>query len=215
MKKNTFIDASPSGHELNPSRPGGRLCFKGGSSASSNDTSTVNTDRRIVNDGGLVLGGDVGQFDASSQDTNTNSGNTTITTTDSGAVKDAMGVVTHGQDVIGASYDRLVSGAENIFQDNSDSFGKLLDAQSYGSAAALSTAERGVTNAYGGFNSLLSVADRMFKSNDSNTATLREAVGAAYQTATAEKSGSIDNKTMLMLGLAGAAAVAIIAFKGK
>lgn len=38
-------------------------------------------------------------------------------------------------------------------------------------------------------------------------------IAGAYQTATAEKSGSLDNKTIMILGLAAAAAVALFAFK--
>lgn len=205
----------------------------GGSSSSNNATDTTQVDRRIANDSGLVIGGDVGKFDASTtvdastvangntaNSNNTTTNTTTITTLDGGAIHDAMGVVTAGTSAIAGGYSKLVDGATKIFttaSDNQrDTFSDLLGASTSANAAALSAGREGLTRAYSGLDSLVNVATQMFKSNESANDTLRTSVAAAYQTAQAEKSGSLDNKTIVILGVvAAAAAVAAVVAKRK
>lgn len=74
-----------------------------------------------------------------------------------------------------------------------------------------------------GFTTLITLADKLFTGagnlvagTQAGALTLAEqtaqATNAAYQTATAEKSGSLDNKTIVILGVAAAAAMVL---KGK
>lgn len=212
MNKNAFIDQEPARHELSPARAFGRCYFKGGSSSSSNDTNTEITDRRIVNESGLVLGGDVGKFDASNhmQDSgNTTllgSGNTTINETDGGAVKAAMDAITRGQEVQAESYQAMLRSQQSGYQ-------SMIGATAATSNAAMASNSNTVAQAFGSFNSLLSAADRLAAKSDQSNQQFRETVASAYQSASAEKSGAMDNKTIMILGVVGAIAVAVV-FKG-
>ena len=63
------------------------------------------------------------------------------------------------------------------------------------------------------FNKLIDLGASMFDRNTEAIQNAQSLTAQAYQTATAEKSGSLDNKTILALGVAGAAALAIVALK--
>lgn len=193
---------------------GQRYLNGGGSSESSNSTATTNTDRRIANDGGLVLQGDANKFDASS---NGNTINTTTNTTDGGAVGDAMDFATEGVKVVGKGFTDLIKGGTEIFTVQSDnsrkSFSSLLGSAEANNSRALDVGRDGLTRSYGAFESLVSSAGKMFDAGTKQNAIATESIGKAYQTATAEKSGAMDNKTMMVLGLAAAAVVGVIAFK--
>lgn len=64
-----------------------------------------------------------------------------------------------------------------------------------------------------GFNSLLSAADKLFSKGESLITSTQQGLANAYSTATTEKGGTIDNKTIIVLAVAGAAAV--FALRGK
>lgn len=186
-------------------REAGRLiCGGGGDSSSSADTNSqvINQDNR------LAVSNGVGQ---------TGSGNTltiTSTTTDAGALKLAE-----------ASMLEATRAAERA------SASAQAGAASQQRAASQTTAEafkfatvNNATNA-AGFEKLLDVGLDMFSTNIGTfeklvdkqfaaTENTQALTAQAYQTATAEKSGSIDNKTIMVLGLAGAAALAFTMRKG-
>lgn len=60
------------------------------------------------------------------------------------------------------------------------------------------------------FDRQLSSMDKLAQSNEKTTLATQDAVRDAYQTATAEKSGSLDNKTITIIAIAAAAALAFI-----
>lgn len=68
------------------------------------------------------------------------------------------------------------------------------------------------TNAEG-FNQLLSAADRLFNRGESLIGTTQKTVADAYAQAQTTKAGTIDNKTLIVLAVAGAATVYAIARK--
>lgn len=165
------------------------------STASTSSTTTNQTDRRIVNDSGLVLQGEGNAFNSSSwaQDHSTK----TTNITDGGIAKGAFDVVTANQKVVGASISDLLSGATKIFttQSNaqSDSFANL-------TSATTKANSDGLAAAYQGFGALVTGANKVLEGNARSTENLGNTIAAAYQSATAEKSGSLDNKTIAILG---------------
>lgn len=226
---------SPDARELRPVGPGGRrLLFKGGSSTSSTASQTTNQDNRIANDSGLVATGgsllvqdkrqdnsfslsnsdsSVRNSNNSSTDNSTrDSGNsTTITVTDGGAVKAALDAATGGYKSLLASTDnsiaRLTASMADVTRTGSENYKELL-----------SSTDTSIAKAYGGVNSLVSLADKLFSETaNTNTAMasgFTDAVGKAYDNAKAAATGSIDNRTIMVLGVAGAvAAVAILGRK--
>lgn len=196
-------------------REAGRLiCGGGGDSSSSSDVfnQVTNTDNR------LAVSNGVGQ---------TGSGNSlAITTTDPGALRAMeMALLSNSK----ATEDAAKAQAEAARMASQASASAAASAASAGAATAASadrmlgksldfaSAANGQT--HDSFSRLLGVGESMFKTNigtfekllskqyDSvqNTQAL---TAAAYQTATAEKAGSIDNKTIMVLGLAAAGALA-------
>lgn len=198
-------------------REAGRLiCGGGGDSSSSSDVfnSVQNTDNRLAVSNGL------GQ---------TGSGNSlaiTNTTTDPGALR-AMELALLSNSK--ATEDAAKAQAEAARMASQASASAAASAASAGAATAASSermlgrsldfASTANGQNHDSFSALLGVGESMFKTNigtfekllskqfDSveNTQAL---TAAAYQQATAEKAGSIDNKTIMVLGLAGAAALA-------
>lgn len=209
------------------------------SSNSSSSTNTNQTDRRIANDSGLVLQGDGNAFDtstswqnndSSNRSTNwqnndssnrslTNSGNSTTTTTnnvtDGGIAKGAFDTVTASQRVVGTSFTDLLTSATKIFTTASDNqttnFTNLNRTALDNNRAALDVGASGLKDAYAGFGALVTSANKVLEGNAKSTMALGETVAQAYQTATAEKAGSLDNKTIVML--AAVAALALFIYK--
>lgn len=142
----------------------------------------------------------------------TNSGNstTTNTITDGGIAKDAFATVTASQKVVGASFSDLLTGATKIFTTQSnnqkDSFADLLGANTTNNNAALAAGSSGLKSAYEGFGALVTSANKVLEGNARSTENLGKTVAAAYQTATAEKAGGFDNKTIVILAVVAGAA---------
>lgn len=205
-------------------RAGGGMTLEGGgSSSSSNATDTYNTDRRIVNDSGLVLQGDGNKFDASTTATgntaNSNNDSHNVTNvTDGGAVKSAMDTVTAGVGVVGKGFTDLTNGAVKIFttaSDNQkDTFHDLLGASTTQNNNALTLAGKSIDSNNGAFDKLIGMAGKLFDSSKAQNEAFQTSVAGAYQTAVAEKSGGLDNKTIVILGVAAAAALAFSMRKG-
>lgn len=72
--------------------------------------------------------------------------------------------------------------------------------------AALDTVKASDAVAGEGFGKLLDLTGKVFDVGSGVIKAGQQMTADAYQTATAEKSGSIDNKTIMILGIAGAAA---------
>lgn len=227
-------------------RAGGGMTLEGGgSSSSSNATDTYQTDRRIANDSGLVIGGDVGKFDASTtanvSTSLANSGNTTTTNTntltDSGnsnssvnnsgnsttdshnVITDggAFKTVTAGVDAVTGSVNKLLDTAGTMFKTASDnqsgSFSDLLHASTDQNSQVLTLAGRTVDNQNSAFDKLVNVAGKLFDSSKAQNESFQTSVAGAYRSSVAEKAGALDNKTIVILGVAAAAAVAAFAFR--
>ena len=154
--------------------------------------------------------------------------NSVVNVTDGGIVKSAMDTVTAGQGAIAKGFTDLVKGSTDIFttlsNNDSKNFGKLTDtsnnefqgllgASTSQNAAALSAGQSMLNNAFAGFNSLMGATGKLMDTTASATKAQNESVQTAYQTATAEKSGTVDNKTILVLGLAAMAAGLVYIFK--
>lgn len=80
---------------------------------------------------------------------------------------------------------------------------------------ALDTVKASDAIAGEGFGKLLDLTGKVFDVGSGVIKAGQQMTADAYQTATAEKSGSIDNKTIMILGIAGAAAWAFSKAGGK
>ena len=144
---------------------------------------------------------------------------TTTNVTDGGA----FGTVTAGVGVVGQSFENLITGATDLFgqasKEDTKRFKAALDASSSSTAAALSASQAstqaalnagqaGLSQSFGGFGSLLNSAEKLWAGNDKALTTATSAIAGAYQNAASEKAGALDNKTIMILGVAGAAALA-------
>lgn len=192
---------TPEWRELNPCAGGRRLLFKGGSSSSSNSSESSAEDNRIANDSGLIVTGGsaleqdnsiTNQADISDDSTrssyNTATENTTVTTSSTSTT------TTDSHDVTNITDGESVAAA--------------MDAARANYSALLTGTGRG-------FEALLGVADKLFDRGAGALEKQAASVADAYREATAEKSGTLDNKTIVMLGVAGAVALVMVARKGK
>lgn len=198
-------------------REAGRIIYGGGDSASASSSDVfntiTNTDRRNAVSNGLGITGDGSAI------------NITSTTTDPGALKamemamtDAREAQKQAAQVQAAAASSAASSAyasNALVTQTADSM--LSKSLGFATNANATNAE--------GFSRLLDVGTDLFKTNvgtfekllskqyDSvqNTQAL---TAQAYQTATAEKAGTIDNKTIVVLGIAGAVAV-VFAMRAK
>lgn len=80
--------------------------------------------------------------------------------------------------------------------------------------AALDTVKAADATAGEGFSKLLDLAGKVFDTGANIVTKGQEMTNAAYQQAATEKAGTIDNKTIMVLGVAGAAAYALSKMKG-
>lgn len=191
-------------------REAGRLiCGGGGDSSSSSDVfnEVNNYDNRLAVSNGL------GQ---------TGSGNTlqiTSTTTDPGALRAMeLALISNSKATEDAAKAQAAAAAAAANAGAAAGQSAARVAETSLSKSLDFATNANATNAQG-FSKLLAVGESMFKTNigtfeklltkqfDSveNTQAL---TAAAYQQATAEKAGSIDNKTIMVLGLAAAGALA-------
>jgi hypothetical protein len=198
---------------------GGYLCGGGGSRSSSAQT-TYNTDKRLaVGDGGFGISADnssVGftennsftdarsfdlydsrSFDVNTSDSNntTNSNNTTINAFDGGAISDAFDATKRALSSIDSAVSQTIGSNTDVMTMANNTI-KLANA----------------TNA-DGFDKLLGVAENLFNQSQSLIGQTQASVADAYSQASSDKSGSIDNRTIIVLAVAGAAA--LFAFRKK
>lgn len=133
---------------------GGYVCGFGGSSKSSNASTTQNYDNRVAVQGGVGLA-------------NSNGNAVTINTMDGGIVARALDSI----DTNNAT--------------NAEGFTKLLDA-----------------------------AESLWQRGENLIGQTQKHVADAYSQAQTDKAGTIDNRTLIVLGVAGAAALAFMNRKG-
>lgn len=152
------------------------------SSSSSSDTITETnyTDRRLVNESGLVA------TEGASVWSNTNVvNNTNVQALDADIVKKALDTVAASDATNGEGFSRLLESADRLF---SNTNGTTLD--------------------------ILDAAERMFNRTtdaaSSMAGSYTQDVLQGISRTTADRTGSIDQKTMIVLGVAGAVALVAI-----
>ena len=187
-------------------REAGRIIYGGGggSSKSSSTTNTTVTDKRMVVDGGWGItadGSTVGLSSTNNTSTSvSNSGNTStstyfkdtgnttnnITTIDAGVVKAALDFATGADAVAGDGYEKLLDTTKDVTVSGSNAFNRVID-----------------------------LADKLFSTSSGilgKTADATLAQVSALNTAQNDDKGAIDQKTIIVLGIAGA--VALVAVSG-
>lgn len=195
------------------------LVVTGGSSLQQDNSLrlTNNTSDSRVTDSGNTTNTNLSNYD-----------NSVTTLTDGGSVKAAMDAATTG-------YANLMKATQIQAQENARVAAANAQAQSEGLArlsgamsdvnstsranyaALLDSTDTNVARAYGGMNNLVGLADKLF-TQTSDVATAQaagftQAIGQAYDSAKASATGSLDNKTIMILGLAGV--VAVVTVMGK
>jgi hypothetical protein len=190
----------------------GYICGFGGDSKSSSSSSTTNLSTATDNRQALASGA-IGA---------SGSGRVSINQTDPGALKAMESALLASnaatQSAISASQKAAASAAAAASQAAAQataSANKSLD-----SSLAFAT-KANATNAQG-FESLLSTGLDLFSKNlnlldkaYTSTEKTQQFTADAYQTASAELSGSLDNKTIMILGLGAIAAVVLFAVNKK
>lgn len=225
-----FDYIAPAAHELRPVEACGRVrLYKGGSSSSSASSSTTNaTDNRIVNDSGLIATGgstlvrddslsfNMAVDDSSIKTSNSNNDNslnfqnndsrvtnTNVTATDFGSVQGGISAAM-------AAVNSATSGATSLLKSADFQTATVMNTLSDGLSDGLSSA-------YGGYSQLLSTSSKLLQQSADNQTTMASgftsAVNKAYDNASAAASGTIDNRTIMVLGVAAAAVAAVVVFK--
>lgn len=213
----------------------------GSSSQANQATSTANADNRVVNESGIVAQGSA--LDMSTDWSNTNTTNTTDNSVMNLASYDSRDYSTHAAysdnssrstsltDIFTDNSNRSTSNSlTDIFTDNRstntwDSSSTSSVAGSYNTTAdpliakaAFDFATNNDARNGEGFDKLLQAASELTnKTQDTaNNLTSRfmDSIGQAFDTGRNTTPGGIDNKTMIVLGVAGAAALAFMAKKG-
>lgn len=140
------------------------------------------------------------------------SSSTTYNTDKRNAVQDGIGVSGDGSSVAvsitdGGIVSRALDSIDLNNANQSQGFTQLLDA----SGELLGT----ITNSQAsGFDKLVSVAGDLFTQGQNMIGTTQKAVADAYGQAQNDKAGTIDNRTLIVLAVAAAAALAFVKRKG-
>lgn len=225
-RRELYALGEPFGTSCTQKKPGGRgmVCGGGGGGSSSSSTNqTFNTDKRLITgEGSIGLSLDdsisVIDFDTSnsftdsrsfsdgrtfsSADTLNSNNSTTINTTDGGAIAGSFGVANN-------ALNTITSAISNAFSSNT---GIAKEGFNFGERA-LETVELNNATLGDGFTSLLSAAENLFERGENLIGQTGDRIADAYRTATVEKSGSIDNRTITVIAVAGA--VALIAMSSR
>ena len=170
-----------------PKAGGGYVCGGGGGSSKSSSSTTTNTtvtDKRMVVDGGSI--------GISSEGGMSYAPVTNITTLDGGIVANALDSVNIANATLGDGYEALV-------ESSSDGYKRLIDV----------TADMN-TSSSNSFGQLLELAGKLFDSGASMIEKSQDATLAQIETINAraaDQEGTIDQKTIIVLAVAGAAAV--------
>lgn len=222
-RRELYALGEPIGQSCTQAKPGsrGRVYGGGGGGSSSSSTNqTFNTDKRLITgEGSIGLSlddslslinledndsfssslTDSRSFSSSSADVlnsnNTTNNTTNITTLDQGAISSAFGTTNNALTTIGQA-------VANAFDFGSDT-----------TSRALQTVEMNNATLGDGFERLLDAADSLFERGENLIGQTGDRVADAYRTATVEKSGTIDNRTITVIAVAGA--VALIAMNAR
>lgn len=232
-RRELYALGEPFGTSCTQKKPGGRGVVYGGGgggSSSSATTQTFNTDKRLITGEGsigLSLDDSVSYIELSPTDARaftdsraftsadvSNSNNTTnLTTVDGGAIAGSFGVANN-------ALNTITSAISNAFSSNSGIAGDAFNFASESASralgfgeSALNTVELNNATLGDGFGRLLDAADSLFERGENLIGQTGDRVADAYRTATVEKSGSIDNKTITVIAIAGA--VALIALNAR
>lgn len=147
-------------------------------------------------------------------DSDSESTSTTYNTDKRNAVQDGIGVSGDGSSASivnnitdGGIVTRALDSVDTWNATNAEGFTQLLDTSgqlftSVGSSQA------------SGFDKLVSVAGDLFNQGQGLIGQTQKAVADAYSTAQSDKAGAIDNRTLIVLAVAGAAALAFVNRKG-
>lgn len=191
---------------------GGRRIYGGGGgdSSSSNSTTTntftQNTDSRMaVGDGGLGISGSGSAYITT---------NNTQNNVDPGALRSMELSLAASKE----SNKQALAAMEAASQAAAQQAAAASAAAAQTASDAFGFASKADASNKSGFSNLLSTSFDMFdrsydvletlsKGQFETTANTQALTAAAYQTATAEKAGSIDNKTIAIIAVAGAAAI--------
>lgn len=106
------------------------------------------------------------------------------------------GIVSRALDSIDLSNANQAESFSNLLDASATGFDKLVGAQS------------------SGFTDLIEVAEGLWSQGQNLIGTTQKAVADAYGQAQADKAGTIDNRTLIVLAVAGAAALAFVKRKG-
>lgn len=131
-----------------------------------------------------------------------NSGNTTVTSVDPGALKAMETAI--------LSNEASTREALRVAQQAASTSASAANASQ---ASAFNFASSANATMGAGFSKLLDAGLSMFQSNVAAVGKTADLTAQAYQAATAEKAGSLDNKTILMLGMAAAGVLGLLAWK--
>lgn len=208
-----------------------RLVTGEGSNGISADSSTVNfltnlEANQTDNSSQLWFNSQDNNSKTSWANNQTDSSTSNVNVTDSGIVARALDSIDLSNATRGQGFSELLGAGQSILEKSSNSLGNgfsgLVD-------AAKSIFNQGTNSQSQGLKSLVDSGQSMFETaNSSQTSIFRDLIDAgksligqtqqsvsdAYQTATAEKSGAMDNKTLMVLGIAAIAGIAIV-FRGK
>ncbi len=135
----------------------------------------------------------------------TDNSTSTVNVTDSGIVARALDSIDMANATNGTGFSKLLDTGKSIFETSSNSQGAGL--------ASLIDAGKSLFNKAS--ESQTGIFSTLIDAGKSLIGQTQQSVSDAYQTATAEKSGALDNKTLMILGVAAIAGVAIVARGNK
>lgn len=171
----------------------GYVCGFGGDSSSATTTNTLNQDNRVAVQGGLGLANSSG-----------NSIDITTNTLDGGIVGRALDSVDRTTAaMLGINSDALAASRENT--------AAALDFANQANARALETVD---TTLNDGFSRLLDISKDLFVYGGDLIDQTQSTVAAAYMDAQNTAKGTIDNRTIIVLAVAAAAALVLMTRKG-
>ena len=212
---------------------GGAVYGFGGDSSSRSSSDTFNTDKRVVVDSGIGISGD-----NTSLGFETNNSFTTVTQTENTANITDGGIVSRGLDTVDNALARAFNSINTSSANNDEGFQGLLSAVNKNTVTTadsfsgmLSTLNRSSDNnsanlqsmvgtlsrnndtLANGFDSLMSAAQTLWTNGEKLIGQTQQSVADAYSQAQTDAKGTIDNKTIMVIAVAGAAALAFASRK--
>lgn len=189
---------------------GGIVCGFGGDSSSRSSSDTFNTDKRVVVDSGIGISGD-----NTSLGFETTNNLTTVTQTSNTANITDGGIVSRGLDTVDNALARAFNSINTRSANNDEGFQGLLSAVNQNTVTTgsnfsgmLNTLNRNNDTLGNGFDSLLSAAQTLWTNGEKLIGQTQQSVADAYSQAQTDAKGTIDNKTIMVIAVAGAAALA-------